>query len=46
MSEENKQILQGWFDEVWNNGNSDAIDELFAAEGIGRSARSKSSWSN
>jgi hypothetical protein len=29
MSEENKQILRRWFDEVWNNGRADAIEELF-----------------
>ncbi len=34
MSEANKQILQRWFDEVWNNGRADAIDEMLAAEGI------------
>ncbi len=34
MSEANKQILKRWFDEVWNNGNADAIAEMFAAEGI------------
>lgn len=28
MSEQNKAILQRWFDEVWNNGNSEAISEL------------------
>lgn len=34
MSEENKQILQRWFDEVWNNGRAETIPELFAAEGV------------
>src|SRR4026208_332460 len=34
MSEENKQLLQRWFDEVWNNGRADAIDEMFAASGV------------
>jgi len=28
MSEQNKSILQRWFDEVWNKGNSEAISEL------------------
>ncbi|PYS73723.1 MAG: hypothetical protein DMF69_03975 [Acidobacteria bacterium] len=28
MSEQNKSILQRWFDEVWNKGNSEAINEL------------------
>ena len=34
MSEENKQILRRWFEEVWNNGRADAIDELFDENGI------------
>jgi len=34
MSEENKQLVQRWFDEVWNNGRADAIDEMFAANGV------------
>ena len=31
---ENKALLQRWFDEVWNKGRAEAIDELFAADGI------------
>jgi steroid delta-isomerase-like uncharacterized protein len=34
MSEENKQLLRRWFDEVWNNGRADAIDEMFDENGI------------
>ena len=34
MSEENKQILRRWFDEVWNNGRAEVIEELFDANGI------------
>jgi steroid delta-isomerase-like uncharacterized protein len=34
MSAENIQVVQRWFDEVWNNGNIEAIDELFAADGV------------
>jgi predicted ester cyclase len=34
MSEENKQLLRRWFEEVWNNGRADAIDEMFDANGI------------
>ena len=30
----NKALLQRWFDEVWNKGRADAIDELFAADGV------------
>ena len=34
MSEENKAILRRWFDEVWNKGRSEVIEELFAENGI------------
>ncbi len=34
MSEQNKQLLRRWFDEVWNKGRTDAIDEMFDEKGI------------
>ena len=34
MSEENKEILRRWFEEVWNNGRAEAIDEMFDEKGI------------
>jgi steroid delta-isomerase-like uncharacterized protein len=34
MSAENKELIQRWFEDVWNRGRSEAIDELFAADGI------------
>lgn len=34
MSEENKALVRRWFEEVWNKGRADAIDEMFAADGI------------
>ena len=34
MSEANKQLIHRWFDEVWNNGRADAIEELFDENGI------------
>ena len=34
MSEENKKLLRRWFDEVWNKGRADAIDEMFDEYGI------------
>jgi steroid delta-isomerase-like uncharacterized protein len=34
MSEENKELIRRWFEEVWNNGRADAIDEMFAEEGL------------
>ena len=34
MSEENKALLRRWFDEVWNKGRADAIEEMFDEYGI------------
>ena len=34
MSQENKALVRRWFDEVWNKGREEAIDEMFAADGI------------
>ena len=34
MSEENKELLRRWFEEVWNKGRAEAIDEMFAENGI------------
>ena len=34
MSEENKALIRRWFDEVWNKGRAEAIDEMFASDGI------------
>lgn len=34
MSEENKALVRRWFDEVWNKGNAEVIDELFDQDGI------------
>ena len=34
MSEENKAFVRRWFDEVWNKGREEAIDEMFAADGV------------
>ena len=30
----NKAIVRRWFEEVWTKGRAEAIDEMFAAEGI------------
>jgi steroid delta-isomerase-like uncharacterized protein len=35
MSEANKQLVRRWFEEVWNQGREETIDELFATNGIG-----------
>ena len=34
QQEENKALLRRWFDEVWNKGRAEAIDEMFAADGV------------
>ena len=33
MSEANKAVVRRWFEEVWNNGRAEAIDEMFASHG-------------
>ena len=34
MSEENKQLVRRWFEEVWNNGRAELIYEMFDENGI------------
>ena len=36
MSEEyeNMTLIKSWFDRVWNEGSEEAIDELYAADGV------------
>ena len=34
MSAENKALVRRWFEEVWNKGRTDAIDEMFADDGV------------
>ena len=34
MSEQNKALIQRWFEEVWNQGNENVIDELLAEDGV------------
>lgn len=33
-AEANKALVRRWFEEVWNKGRAEAIDEMFAADGI------------
>lgn len=33
MSEQNKQLVRRWFEEVWNQQSEEAIDEMFAPGG-------------
>jgi steroid delta-isomerase-like uncharacterized protein len=35
MSEVNKTLVRRWFEEVWNQGREETIDELFALNGVG-----------
>ena len=34
MSDENKALVRRWFEEVWNKGRAEAIEEMFAEHGI------------
>jgi len=34
MSTENKNIVRRWFEEVWNQGRVETIDELFPPHGV------------
>ena len=34
MSEINKKLVRRWFEQVWNKGRADAIDEMFSDDGI------------
>jgi steroid delta-isomerase-like uncharacterized protein len=36
MSEENKALVRRWFEEVWNRGRAEAIDEMFAEDAVAR----------
>ena len=33
-AEANKALVRRWFEEVWNKGRAEAIEEMFAADGI------------
>ena len=34
MSKEGQSLIHRWFEEVWNKGREEAIDEMFAADGV------------
>lgn len=34
MESESRTVIHRWFDEVWNKGREEAIDEMFADEGV------------
>jgi steroid delta-isomerase-like uncharacterized protein len=31
---DNVTLVRRWFEEVWNNGRADAVDEMFAEDGV------------
>lgn len=35
MSDQNRTVVTRWFDEVWNQGRLDLVDELMSADSIG-----------
>ena len=34
MSQDNKALIERWFEEVWNNGNEQAIGEMLADDAV------------
>jgi steroid delta-isomerase-like uncharacterized protein len=34
MSAENKRLVRRWFEEVWNKGRSETVDELLAPDAV------------
>lgn len=34
MSSDNKALVRRWFEEVWNQGRAEAIEELLAEDGV------------
>jgi steroid delta-isomerase-like uncharacterized protein len=34
MSEQNKDFVRRWFEEIWNKGRASAVDEMLAANGV------------
>jgi steroid delta-isomerase-like uncharacterized protein len=34
MAEDNAAVIRRWFEEVWNKGREEAIDELFDEQGV------------
>jgi steroid delta-isomerase-like uncharacterized protein len=35
MAQENSALIRRWFEEVWNKGNMDAIDEMASPDAVG-----------
>jgi steroid delta-isomerase-like uncharacterized protein len=34
MSQQNKDFVRRWFEEIWNKGRASAVDEMLAADGV------------
>ena len=34
MTQQNKDFVRRWFEEVWNKGRASAVDEMLAANGV------------
>ena len=34
MSQQNKDFVRRWFEEIWNKGRASAVDEMLAANGV------------
>ena len=34
MTTESKEVMHRWFEEVWNKGREEVIDQLFAEDGV------------
>ena len=34
MSEQNKDFVRRWFEEIWNKGRASAVDEMLPANGV------------
>jgi hypothetical protein len=46
MAVENEQLVRRWFEEVWNQGRVEAIDELLAEDVILRRGQIAEGWNN
>jgi|SRR5579862_7934359 len=34
ISEQNKKLIERWFEQIWNQGRREVIEELFAEDGV------------
>lgn len=38
--------MRRWFDEVWNQGREDAVDEMRAGNGVGHGVGARNQWNS